>query len=172
MDFKDIISTRCSIRNYAPEVPSKEILEQVLEAARIAPSAVNFQPWHFTVVVTEQQLKELHKCYHRDWFDTCPACIVVSGNHEEAWHRQADNKDHTDIDVAIAIDHLVLQATDLGLGTCWVCNFDVAKVRELLALPAYMEPIALVPIGYPADNIEMLPQVKKRKNLDDIVKWV
>lgn len=172
MEFSDLILARQSVRNYTSKVPDREILEQVLEAARVAPSAVNFQPWHFTVITQKEKLQDIHTCYHREWFNTAPACIVVCGNHNEAWHRQVDSKDHTDIDVAIAIDHLTLQATDLGLGTCWVCNFDVDKVRKLLALPSYIEPVALLPIGYPGDGFEIMPKEKKRKSLDEIVKWL
>ena len=92
--------------------------------------------------------------------------MVFTGIHEMGWKRAQDGKDHTEIDVAIAVDHLTLQAADLGLGTCWVCNFDVAKVRDLLELEVGEEPIAIVPLGYP--EYDDVP-VKKRKSLKDIV---
>lgn len=172
MQFKDLISARQSVRSFKAKVPSKELLTQVLNAARVAPSAVNFQPWQFIVVSEKDKLEALYGCYHREWFKSVPACIVVVGNHNEAWHRKADNKDHTDIDVAIAIDHLTLQAADLGLGTCWVCNFEVSQVATLFDLPTYLEPIALLPIGYPLDMENLKFKEKKRKPLDEIVKWM
>lgn len=170
MDFLTLANKRHSVRNYTSQVPSKEVLTQVMEAARIAPSAVNFQPWQFIVVTEQEQLSKVHACYHREWIDAAPACIVVLGDHKEAWHRNADNKDFCDVDVAIAIDHLTLQATALGLGTCWVCNFEVEKVQSLFDLPSHLEPIALLPIGYPEQGVEAKEKV--RKPLNDIVKWI
>lgn len=172
MQFQDLILARQSVRAFKSEQPKKELLEMVLEAARMAPSAVNFQPWQFIVVSNKEKLQALQGCYHREWFQTAPVCIVVLGNHNQAWHRQADNKDHTDVDVAIAIDHLTLQASELGLGTCWVCNFEVDKVVSLFDLPTYLEPIALIPIGFPQDENDVLVTEKKRKSLDEIVKWI
>ena len=172
MKFADLISRRHSVRKYQNFVPEHRLLEQVMEAAQNAPSAVNFQPWQFLVVSAEPLLSLLKNCYHREWINDAPACIVAIGNHQEAWHRQADGKDHCDIDVSIAVSQLTLQATELGLGTCWVCNFEVEKVRALFDLPQHLEPIALIPIGYPANEVDIEPKVKKRKALGDIVKWL
>ena len=108
------------------------------------------------------------ECYPREWIKTAPAFIVAVGNHSEAWHRPSDGKDHTDIDLAIAIEHLCLAATSLGLGTCWVCNFDAKKCAELLRLPESAEPVAILPIGYPAESL--IPE-KKRKPVDEIIQW-
>ena len=69
-------------------------------------------------------------------------------NHEESWHRRADNKDPADIDIAIAVEHLCLAATEQGLGTCWVCNFDASQCSTVLGLPEYIEPAVLIPVGY------------------------
>lgn len=92
--------------------------------------------------------------------------IVACANHEESWHRKSDGKDHADIDVAIAVEHLCLAATEQGLGTCWVCNFDVSLCREVLNLPDFMEPVVLISVGY-AQAQEM--SAKKRKSLDEIL---
>lgn len=172
MQFQELIISRQSVRSFKADLPDKEALTLVLNAARVAPSAVNFQPWQFIVVTESEKLKELKACYHREWFMSAPACIVVLGNHNEAWHRQSDKKDHTDIDVSIAIDHLTLQATEIGLGTCWVCNFEVDKVVALFDLPTYLEPIALIPIGFPSNTEDVSPKEKERKPLDEIVKWI
>lgn len=172
MKFKDLINVRQSVRAYEERVPSKEELVEVLEAGCLAPSAVNFQPYTFVVVTEKAMMDKLHDCYHREWFNSAPACIVVIGEHEQSWHRAADNKDFCDVDAAIAIDHLTLRAADLGLGTCWVCNFEVSKVVDLFKLGATSEPIALIPIGYPADGVQLESKEKKRKKLEDIVKWL
>lgn len=86
-------------------------------------------------------------------------------NHDESWHRRADNKDHADIDIAIAVEHLCLAATEQGLGTCWVCNFDAAQCREVLGLSGNLEPAVLIPVGYAEDE----PAEKKRKPLNEIL---
>jgi nitroreductase len=171
MTFIELVKARQSVRNYKPNLQSKELLEQVLEAARLAPSAVNKQPWKFIVVTESALLKQLYSFYNRDWIETAPACIVVCGDHAESWHRAKDDKDHTNIDTAITIDHLTLQAAELGLGTCWVCNFDAEKCSELFELPSNIEPIALIPIGYPVNEEDLQPNEKKRKSLNEIVEW-
>lgn len=167
MSFLELAKKRYSVRSYLDKPVEKEKLLQVLEAARIAPSAVNKQPWHF-IVVTDKIIKnKIAETYPRDWFKTVPAVIVVCGDHSKSWKRN-DGKDHCDIDVAIAIDHMTLAATDLGLGTCWVCAFDAKQCHKALELPENLEVIALLPIGYPADTA---PESKKRMELSEIVSW-
>ena len=111
------------------------------------------------------KMAELHEAYDRDWFRTAPLCIVACGNHRESWHRQADNKDACDIDVAIAVTHLTLAATEQGLGTCWICNFDTKKCASVLGLPSEVEPVALIPVGYADAPFAE----KKRKDLKEIM---
>ncbi|MBK3519061.1 nitroreductase family protein [Carboxylicivirga marina] len=152
MHFNQLLRERYSIREYKPLKVSKALVIEVLEAGRMAPSAANKQPWNFILVSDENNLKTLKSAYDREWFKNVPQMIVVCGNHNESWKRSTDQKDHCDVDAAIAIDHMTLRATELGLGTCWVCHFDPAIVRESLQLPQHIEPIALLPIGYPVDN--------------------
>ncbi len=167
--FYDLVSRRYSCRNYSDRKVPEDLLIAILDIVRLAPSACNKQPWRFLVIDDTEQSKVLRKSYSREWFDNAPLYIVALGMHDEAWHRNFDGKDHTDVDVAIAVEHLCLAATSVGLGTCWVCNFDPVIVKEGLRLPDNAEPIAIIPIGYPADG-ETVPE-KKRKALDDIVKW-
>jgi len=168
MDFKDLAHRRYSVRSYQSTPVGQKILIDVIEAALLAPSAVNFQPWKFVVVTEPDLLSRLHSCYHRDWFKTAPACIVAIGDHEKGWRRPTDDKDYTDIDVAIAIDHLMLAATEIGLGTCWICHFNTEKCSEIFDLSSNLEPIAMIPIGYPLTD--KLP-VKNRKSIDQMVFW-
>ena len=159
---------RYALRNYSSRPVPDEVLRYILEVARMAPSAVNYQPWQFVVVRDGILLQQLRKVYHREWFDTAPCCIVVCGNHNESWHRASDGKDHCDIDIAIATEHIALAAAECGLGTCWVCNFDIEACAQLLQLPQGIEPMVLMPIGYPVNN--EIPE-KKRKSIDEIVQW-
>lgn len=168
MDFKDLAQRRYSVRSYQSTPVDHEQLLKVIGVALLAPSAVNFQPWKFVVVTDPELLAQLHGCYHREWFKTAPACIVAIGDHDKGWHRPTDGKDYTDMDVAIAVDHLMLAATEIGLGTCWICHFNAEKCAEIFDLPANFEAIAMIPIGYP--NSETIPE-KKRKTLDQMVLW-
>ena len=168
MNFKELIEQRYSVRSYQDKEVEKEKLITILEAGQIAPSAVNNQPWHFIVVQESENHKQFSEIYHRDWFNEAPVYIVVCGDHKQAWKRNEDEKDHCDIDGAIAIDHMTLQATELGLGTCWICNFYVEKCKCFFNLPEHIEPIAILSLGYPTDK---KAPVKKRKSLEEIVHW-
>jgi len=168
IEFLDLAKNRYSCRKYDSRQVEERKLEQVLEAGRVAPSAVNFQPWHFYVIQGEENLQRLHPVYHREWFRTAPCVIVICGDHGKSWKRK-DGKDHCDIDVGIVTDHMTLQAADMGLATCWVCNFDAAMTSELLQLPENQEPMVLLPLGYPLDQVDPERHSEKRKPLSEIV---
>ena len=166
--FMSQVLDRYSCRSYDSERPvSREEILKVLEAARLAPSACNRQPWTF-VAVTDSDLKARILAKSRPAFLEAPVLLVACGHHDIAWHRPADNKDHTDVDVSIAVEHICLAASTLGLGTCWVCSFDVEGTRQALGLPDHVEPIALIPLGYPATP--EIPE-KTRKPMDEILRW-
>jgi nitroreductase len=167
MKFNDLINSRFSVRSYTSEKVEKSIVLEILEAARMAPSAVNFQPWHFIVITEKEDLNSIHEVYHRSWFKEAPVCIVVCADHSQSWKRKSDEKDFADVDAAITIDHLVLKATELGLGPCWICNFDIELACKKLELSAHIEPIAIIPIGYTTS----VPPVKIRKELSEMVHW-
>lgn len=170
MNFLDLAKNRFSVRKYKPDpVPEKDLL-YVLEAGRIAPSAVNYQPWHFLVIKDKESLKKVHTLYHREWFREAPVVIIILADHNQSWKR-ADEKDHADIDAAIAADHMTLAAIDRGLGTCWVCNFDKQKTINLLNLPEHLEPVVFLPLGYPDQKTDANRHVSKRKPLKKIVSW-
>jgi nitroreductase len=170
MAFIDLAKQRYSSRKYLDKPIEREVLLKILEAGRVAPSAKNKQPWHFVIITQEESLKKIRECYQREWLQTAKCIIVVCGDHREAW-RRSDGKIHTDIDVAIAIDHITLAATDMGLSTCWICKFDVMKCAQIMDLPEGVEPIALIPVGYPADEPDVNRHHQLRKPLDEIVHW-
>ncbi|HKK81659.1 MAG TPA: nitroreductase family protein [Prolixibacteraceae bacterium] len=169
MKFKELANIRHSVRKFSSKKVEEETLTTLLDVARKAPSAVNFQPFKVYVVASEEKLDAIKSCYHRDWFKASPVVLVVVADYDSGWKRASDHKNHADIDVAIFTDHLTLQAADMGLGTCWVCNFDVDQTSELLGLTTKQKPVALIPVGYPADD--NVP-VKKRKSLDEIIVWL
>lgn len=168
MEFLKLVSKRYSVRSFQSTPVEKEKLEKVLEAARLAPSAVNYQPWHLYVVTQKELLQKLQEAYPRNWFAQAPVVIVACGDHSQSWKR-GDGKDYCDVDLAIAVDHITLAAADLGLGTCWIGAFDAKLVHEVLELPEHMEPLVMLPIGYP--QAAETPK-KKRKELEQLVTWI
>lgn len=172
MNLLELMKKRCSIRQYDASAPVEpEKLDYLLEAMRLAPSAVNFQPWYFLVIDDADGCGRVRECYPRDWFASAPLYIVVCADHSQSWKRASDGKDHADIDAAIATEHLCLAAAEQGLGTCWVCNFDVTRCKRNFRLPEQVEPVALVPVGYPLAAAMFDEAPKKRKPLSEIVKW-
>lgn len=166
MNFQELIEKRYSVRAYKRDVVEDEKLHQVLEAARLAPTAANRQPFQLIVISTAGREDDLRSIYDREWFTRAPLVICVCGIPSRAWTRM-DGKSYEDVDVSIVMDHLILAATDLGLGTCWIAAFDPDAARGVLGLPEGVEPIAFTPLGYPADQARS----KARKPLSDLVRY-
>ena len=165
MDFLELVKKRYSCRNYQPTSIEKEKLDYIIACVRFAPSAVNKQPWAFRIISNKEEKEKLRQCYDREWFATAPTYIMASILHDEECVR-ADGKHHGNIDIAIAVEHLCLAAAEQGLGTCWVCNFDVERCTQLFNIPSNEEVAVLIPIGYAADEAKE----KKRKDLKDILR--
>jgi nitroreductase len=167
VEFSELIKSRYSVRAYKPDPIADDKLQQVLEAARLAPTAANRQPFRIIVIRTEGRAADLQRIYPREWFTQPPIVLCVCGVPAEGWVRGYDDKNYTYVDVAIAMDHLILAAANLGLGTCWIAAFDPAAAREVLGLPDGVEPVVFTPLGYPADE----PRPKVRKPLSDLVRY-
>lgn len=165
MDFHDLIRARYSCRAYKTDPVDPALVETCLEAARLAPTANNAQAFTLHVIPTAGRTNDLRRLYHREWFGQAPLVIGIVGRTSSNWVRR-DGRNYYGVDCAIVMDHLILQAADLGLGTCWVAAFDAAVARELLALRPDEEPVAFTPLGWPVDA----PGPKSRKPLDDLVK--
>lgn len=169
MNILELSQTRFSARKYTDEAVSDDDLAYILECARLAPSAVNRQPWKFVVVRSKEAKKQLWQAYDRDWFRTAPLYIVCMKNNSECWTRRYNDKQHGDIDVAIATEHLCLAATERNLGTCWVCNFDTDIMSRLFP-SADFETVAIIPVGHIAKDCPRAE--KKRKALAEIVEEI
>jgi nitroreductase len=148
VDYFETIAARYSVRGYTSAPVPDELLDQVLEAARLAPTAANRQPFRLVVIETKGREEELARVYGRRWFTQAPLVVAVIAVPGEAW-RRSDDKPYDEVDATIAMDHLILAATALGLGTCWIAAFDPAAAREVLGLPDDVEPIAFTPLGWP-----------------------
>ncbi len=169
-DFLNLCRRRFSCRDYSERVPAAADMEYIAECARLAPSACNRQPWRFLTIEPgdEKGRRAVAEAYNRSWIATAPIYIVVCGLPAEAWTRPDDGKNHLDVDLAIVAEHICLAAADRGLGTCWICNFNPAKLTVELELPCGTVPMAIIPIGYPASD--SIPEKKRRDYGELLVK--
>ena len=166
MNFLELTKIRYSARSYTSDAVEQEKLDYILECARFAPSAVNYQPWHFIVVKSEEQRQRVRESYPRPWFANAPIYIIICVDSTKAWERQSDGKNHADIDAAIAVEHICLAAAEQGLGSCWVCNFDLEIFKSNFNLPPNEYPVAIIPLGY----VDKLPDSSsKRREVTEVV---
>jgi nitroreductase len=166
MNFQALIRARYSVRAYKPDPVEDEKLARVLEAARLAPTAANRQPFRVIVIPTKGREDELRRIYVRDWFVQAPLVLCVCAVPAESWVRKHDGWNAAEVDATIAMAHIVLAAAEEGLGACWIAAFDPAAAREVLSLPPDVIPSAFTPLGYAADA----GTPKKRRLLADLVR--
>ncbi|MEM2322245.1 MAG: nitroreductase family protein [Candidatus Bathyarchaeia archaeon] len=168
MDVFEAIQKRRSVRAYEPTPVPRETLKRVLEAARLAPSAGNIQPWHFIVVTDAEKRRQLAEAPFAGFLREAPVVIVGCGDQKASpkWFM---------VDVAIAMQNTVLAATAEGLGTCWVGSFNEDKVRDMLKIPGNYRVVALLALGYPRRKLDVqggiLHLIRRRKSLEDIVSF-
>jgi len=158
------IKKRRSVRSYKEKLVPEESLKKILEAARLAPSAHNEQEWKFIVVKSKEKREKLAKAaLNQSFIAQAPVIIVgVALNPEEVL---ASNVPNYALDLAIAVDHMSLVATEEGLGSCWIGAFFQDEVKSVLEIPKNYKVVVLLCLGYPADS----PGPKKRKDIDEIV---
>ncbi len=166
MDVLQAIKKRYSVRAYKPNAVEDEKLSTILEAARLAPTANNRQPFQIIVIHTDGRIKELLSIYEKTWFVQAPIILCVCGLPNQAWVGK-DGRQYYYVDIAIVTDHMVLAATKLGLGTCFIADFNEENARNVLKIPAEVEVILFTPLGYPADR----PKTKLRKDKQDLVRY-
>jgi nitroreductase len=157
MDTIETIMNRRSVRKFQSKPVSDEDLKTIIEAGRQAPSAANRQPWHFVVVKNEDQREKLAEaCSGQTWL--AGAAVIIAGV-----GKPAVNEKWYPVDVAIAMQNMILAATSLGYGTCWIGAFDQERVKSVLGIPEDLTVVALTPIGVPDDR----PEARPRQPLSD-----
>lgn len=150
MELMDSIKKRYSCRAYQNRPIESEKLEKILEAARLAPSARNYQDWRFVVVTDKEIRSQLSiAAYNQAFVAQAPVVIACCSN---LTHLMRCGQPTGSIDVAIAIEHIALAATSLGLATCWIGSFYPEQVRQILQIPTHIHVIELLTLGYPADT--------------------
>lgn len=200
MELKDVISARRSIRKFKPDPVPEEYINELLEAARLAPSGTNLQPWRFVVVTGQEMREKVGTCTPLKFVGQAPLILVccintramkttgrrvaelnevgafagtdlesLSCEEYKKFRRSMESEAavpaYLGLNLAIAVEHIVLRATDLGLGSCWVMMFDREETKEALALPEEINPLVLLPVGYPAQD----PGPRPRLPVEDIV---
>jgi len=159
----EIIRSRRSIRSYESKEVPREVLERLVEAARWAPSGSNLQPWQFVIVTDEERRREVGrwarflfvKSHH---VSEAPAVIVICGNPRSPFYL---------VDCALAGANILMEATALGLGTCWIGAFNEERIKEVLGIPPNLRVVALITVGYPAEN----PSPPPRIPLEEVLHW-
>ncbi|MCK4434074.1 nitroreductase family protein [Candidatus Bathyarchaeota archaeon] len=158
MSLLDVIFSRRSIRRYTSKPVPDKVLKSVLEAGRLAPSADNAQPWHFIVVTDPEIKRELSRGPWRSFIKDSAFTIVGCGEKSDKW---------STVDVAIALENMVLSAEAQGVGSCWIGAFGEKEVKELLGIPGNLKVVALVSFGYPAEK----PSLRNKRSLESIVHY-
>ena len=150
MDFLELAKKRYSVRKFRDKKVEKEKIDLILEAGRLAPTAVNYQPQRILVLESDESLEKLKECskYHFD----APLAILVCYDNTISWKRRYDDKDMGEVDASIVATQMMLEITNLNLGTTWVGHFDPQKIRDTFSLPKNIIPVALFPIGYPHEE--------------------
>lgn len=170
MDFAALAKARYSLRKFDARPVEKEKLDQILEAGRNAPTAHNLQPQRIFVMQSPEALEKADGCMLCHFHP--PVVLVVAYDAQEAWNREGDGKNHGEIDATIAATQMMLQAADLGLGTTYVGMFDPVKFVETFPEMAGLTPIAVLPLGYPAETAHPSKFHDSRKPVEDLVKYL
>jgi nitroreductase len=168
LSILEIMKKRHSIRKYKADPISEDVFERVMEAARVAPSGKNYQPWKF-IVVRDRGLKSrlAEASRNQTFIAEAPVVIVACGHPDQSYQKQGNYMTSWIIDVAIAVEHLMLQACEEGLGTCWIGAFDEQQVKPILDIPENVKVLGLTPLGYPDQE----PRNRGRKSLGEIISY-
>lgn len=178
MEFSEVIVQRHSVRNYEETPVSKEELLLLLDHARLAPSWVNKQCWRFVIITEKETIQDInkHSSAINRWIKNAPCLILACADPTESGH--TNNQDYYLVDTAIAMEHLILSATNQGLGSCWIGGYNEDKIKELLLIPKRIRIVAMTPIGHVKQQQSMREKVTKtlvrstkRKSLEEIVHW-
>jgi nitroreductase len=175
MDFMDVVRTRKSTRSYMDKDVEEEKLNQILEAARLAPSWANKQCWKYIIVNEKGKIQELAAGLINSWMKNSKVVVVACADPKKSGSK--NGMDYYLVDVAISMEHLVLAATNLGLGTCWIGGFDEKKVKKILNIPEKIKVVAMTPVGYPStekvrDKItRKIIRSDTRKSLEEMIHY-
>lgn len=167
MDFEKVISERYSVRKFENKHLSKEDIDKILHAGHIAPTGCNFQPQRILFLNTDESIQKLKNCT-KCHFDA-PCAMLICYNKDETWKRPYDGALSAPVDASIVTTHMMLEAHNIGIGTCWVMHFDPFKMRETFSIPENFEPLALLVMGYPHEDAKPISMHYETRPLDEVV---
>ncbi|MCI8622133.1 MAG: nitroreductase [Provencibacterium sp.] len=167
MGFLKLASERYSVRKFSRDPVPREVISTILKAGHVAPTACNLQPQRILVIDEAESLERLKKCT-RFHFDA-PAALLVCCHRGECWQRKQDGKTSGEIDAGIVATHMMLEAAALGVGTTWVMSFSPEAVREEFRLPEPIDPVALLVMGYPAEDAKPFPSHSEFRPEEELV---
>lgn len=170
MDFSKLAAERFSVRDFSPVPVEEEKISMILEAAKVAPTAVNFQPQMIYLLRTPSEVARLAAI--RPIFGAPLAAIICYDDRISWKNSRADGHDSGEVDAAIVTTHMMLQAWELGIGSCWIGAFDPVQVAEAFGIPAHIHPVAILPLGYPAPGCSPSDRHSVRRPLPDFVKTI
>lgn len=167
MEFEKLIADRYSVRKFKPEHLSKEVIDKILAAGHLAPTGCNFQPQRILVLNTDESLEKLKNCTKCHF--NAPTAMLICHNKDESWRRRSNGELSSYVDAAIVTTHMMLAAHDLGVGNCWVMAFEPEAMRENYNIPENIDPVALLVMGYPADDATPLDMHYKFRPIEEVV---
>ena len=168
--FLDMARERWSCRSFTDEPVASEALETLVDAALAAPTGCSYQPFHLWVITGEDGVATVRA--HSKCHFGAPAFVVVGADPSHAWTRPYDGFNVGVVDASIVATHLMLEAWEQGLGTCWVAHFDAPAFKEAFPQMAPYELIALFPVGHPAPDAAPLPLHFRRRGADELTTWL
>ena len=167
MEFQKLISDRYSVRQFKPQHLPKEVVDQILNAGHKAPTGCNYQPQRILVLNTDEAVNKLAECTKCHF--NAPTAMLVCYNEEESWTRPYDKAQSAPVDAAIVATHMMLAAHDIGVGCCWVMHFDPFAMREAFHIPENIKPVALLVMGYPAEDAKPLALHDAFRSMEEVV---
>lgn len=169
MDFLELAKSRYSCRSFLDKEVENEKVLKILEAGRVAPTAVNYQPQRILVLQEKEELEKLSECTRYGW--NAPLIMIVCYDKNISWKRKFDNRDEGIVDASIVTTHMMLETHSLGLGSTWIGYFDPIKIREVYKIPENLEVIAILAIGYPSTDSKPSEMHNKRNSIEEMVYW-
>ena len=170
MDFLELAENRFSVRQFSDKKVERDVIEKILRAGQVAPTACNFQPQRVFVIESEEALEKLRKCTMSHFH--APLAFLVCYDKKECWKREYDGKPSGEIDAAIVCTHMMLEAASLGVGSTWVMHYIPEAVEVEFELPDGLESTALLVMGYPKEGLAPGPLHSKVKPLTDTVMFL
>lgn len=167
MEFNEVIKKRFSVRKFIKKPVEKDIIDKILNAGHLAPTGCNFQPQRILVIESNEALTKLKDCT-KCHFDA-PLAMLICYNEDETWKRPYDGAESAPVDAAIVATHMMLAATNEGVGSCFVMHFNPQKIREAFNIPCNVIPCALLVMGYPEPDCEPFELHYKKRDINEII---